>query len=92
MLTNERAYSAQLAMLNGQTDFERLAGSSPQARGLASNDEPTKAEKDHSRFEIRNTRFEIRDSRFEIRDSISKLTNQIKDLKICILATSNCSK
>lgn len=34
VLTNERAYSAQLAMLNGQTDFERLAGVVHRPEGL----------------------------------------------------------
>lgn len=52
----------------------------------------TKAQKAHLRFEIQIMRYEMRDLRFEIRDSISKFTNQIKDLKTCILAISNCSK
>lgn len=34
VLTNERAYSAKLAMLNGQTDFERLAGVVHRPEGL----------------------------------------------------------
>lgn len=46
----------------------------------------------HSRIEIQDTRYEIRDSRLEIRDLISKLSNEIEDLKVCILATSNCFK
>lgn len=51
-----------------------------------------KAQKAHSKIEIWNTRFEIRESRFKIRHSISKLTDQIMDMKICILAKSNFSK
>ncbi|XP_041357523.1 LOW QUALITY PROTEIN: uncharacterized protein LOC121374491 [Gigantopelta aegis] len=34
VLTNERAYSAQLAMLNGKTDFERLTGVVHRPEGL----------------------------------------------------------
>lgn len=34
VLTNERAYSAQLAMLNGNTDFERLTGVIHRPEGL----------------------------------------------------------
>lgn len=34
MLTNERAYSAQLAMLNGSTDFDQLAGVIHRPEGL----------------------------------------------------------
>lgn len=39
MLTNERAYSAQLAMLNGSTDFDQLAGVIHRPEGLHRNDE-----------------------------------------------------
>jgi len=34
VLTNERAYSAQLAMLNGETDYDRLAGVVHRPEGL----------------------------------------------------------
>lgn len=34
MLTNERAYSVQLAMLNGSTDFDQLAGVIHRPEGL----------------------------------------------------------
>lgn len=34
VLTNERAYAAQLAMMNGQTDFFRLAGVVHRPEGL----------------------------------------------------------
>lgn len=34
VLTNERAYSAQLAMLNGSTDFDQLAGVIHRPKGL----------------------------------------------------------
>lgn len=55
--------------------------------------ENTKVREVHSRFEIQNTKFKIRDSISKSTiQPISKSTNQIKDLKICTLATFNCAK
>ena len=44
----------------------------------------TKAQKDHSRFWIRNSRFNIWNSKFEIRNSISKTINQDKAFNLKI--------